>query len=92
MHGVFNKKFPQWIYSVALGVQVVLGYIKSDWAVSKELSMNDLAYRLVTWLALTSASRASTLQGQNVRFMTAHCYYLFIYLFIYSWPVKISKK
>lgn len=48
-------------------VQVTLDYTQSTWAVSKELTMKNLFYKLVTLLALTSA-----LQDLDVRFITAN--------------------
>ena len=48
-------------------VQVTLDYIQSNWAVSKELTMKDLFYKLVTLLVLTSA-----LQDLDVRSITAN--------------------
>ena len=47
MHGGFNEKPPQPRNSVNWDVQVVLDCIKSNWAVSKELTMKNLSYKLV---------------------------------------------
>ena len=89
MHGDFDKKLPQPRYSVTWDVQVIVDYIKSNWAVSKEITMKNISYRLVILLALTSASRASTLQGLDVRFMTAHLDHV---KFAFSKICKVWKK
>ena len=64
-----QEKTTQPRYSVIWDVKVVLDYIKSNWTVSKEITMKYLSYKLVTLLALTSASRTSALHGLDTRFM-----------------------
>ena len=89
MHGDFDKKLPQPRYYVTWDVQVIVDYIKSNWAVSKEITIKNISYRLVILLALRSASRASALQGLDVRFMTAHLDHV---EFAFSKMCKVWKK
>ena len=69
MTGVFNSKPPQPRYVFIWDVQIVLNYIKSNWANSSDLSDRNLTLKLTSLLALTSASRTVSIHHLDVRFM-----------------------
>ena len=72
LSGIFIEKPPKPRYVFIWDVQVVLVYIKTNWADNKTLSIADLTLKLVTLLALTAASRASAIHHLDVRFMAAN--------------------
>ena len=76
LKGVFTKKPPQPRYAYTWDVQVVLDFIKNKWGNSMALSDKDLTFKLVTMLALTSASRACTIHCLDIRFMAKHAHYI----------------
>ena len=59
--GIFNKRPPQFRYIFVCNVESVMNYIKTKWKNNENLSEKYLTYKLVILLALTSASRASTM-------------------------------
>lgn len=69
MAGVFNERTPMPRYTDTWEVKVVLDYIRGLGA-NKDLSDKDLSHKLAMLLALTTASRASEIQGLDLAFMT----------------------
>ena len=67
--GVFNQRPPQPKYTFIWDVQVVLDYMKENWADNKIISDKHLIYKLTMLLALVSASRAVQLQHLQISHM-----------------------
>jgi len=67
--GVFNQRPPQPKYTFIWDVQIVLDYIKTNWANNKDISDKHLVYKLTMLLALVSASRAVQLQHLQITHM-----------------------
>ena len=63
LKGVFNQRPPQSKYTFIWDVQVVLDYIKTNWAQNGNLSDENLTYKLTMLIALVSASRAIQIQN-----------------------------
>jgi len=65
--GVYNSRPPQPCYTRTWDVSLVVDYI-SQMGENKDLSLKDLSSKLLTLMALTSASRVSELQALDLRF------------------------
>ena len=68
LKGVFNQRPPQRKYVFIWDIQTVLDFVKSQWS-GCDLSDKVLTYKVVILLALSSASRASTMHHLNERYM-----------------------
>lgn len=68
MSGVFQEKPPQPRYTDTWDVSVVLEHLESLGS-NETLSDADLTHKLAMLLALTTASRASEIQGMDLEFM-----------------------
>jgi site-specific recombinase XerD len=69
MAGVFNERTPMPRYADTWDVNVVLDYIK-QLGTNRDLSDKNLAHKLAMLLALTTANRASEIQGLDLEFMS----------------------
>ena len=67
--GVFNQRPPQPRYTFVWDVEILLVYLKTNMSVNSQLSDKDLTHKLTVLMALSSASRASSLQHLNIKFM-----------------------
>ena len=65
--GVFNLRPPPPRYSSTWNVQIVLEFIKNNSADTKSLLIKNLTLKLTILLALTSASRASSIHHLDIR-------------------------
>ena len=70
MAGIFNSRPSQPRYIFVWDVQVLLNFIKKDWGISSSLIDQELTYKLCMLLSLTTASRISSLQHLDIRYMT----------------------
>ena len=68
--GVFNQRPPQPHYIFAWDVEIVLVYLKTNMSDNSQLSDKDLTHKLTVLMALSSASRDSSLQHLNIKCMT----------------------
>ena len=78
--GVFNQRPPQPRYTFVWDVEIVLVYLKTNMPDNSQLSDKDLTRKLTVLMALSSASRASSLQHLNIKFMARNemfykCYF-----------------
>ena len=68
--GVFNQRPPQPRYTFVWDVEIVLVYLKTNMSDNSQKSDQDLTHELTDLMALSSASKASSLQHLNIKFMT----------------------
>ena len=67
--GAFNQRPPRAHYTFVWDVETVLVYLKTNIFVNSHLSDRDLTHKLTVLMVLSSASRASSLQYLNIKFM-----------------------
>ena len=60
--GAFNQRPPQPRYTFIWDVEIVLVYLKTNMSDNSQLSDKDLTHKLTVLMALSSASRVSSLQ------------------------------
>ena len=65
--GVFNHRPPQPCYTFVWDVEIVLIYLKTNMSDNLQLPDKDLTHKLTVLMALSSASRASSLQHLNIK-------------------------
>ena len=68
MRGVYNARPPQPTYSTTWDVGQVLHHI-SSLGRNRDLSLKQLSHKLVAFLALANASRASEIYALDIRYM-----------------------
>ena len=79
--GVFNQRPPQPRYTFVWDVEIVLVYLKTNMSDNSQKSDQDLTHELTDLMALSSASKASSLQHLNIKFMTRNdTSYKFIFI------------
>ena len=67
--GVFNQRPPQPHNTFVWDAEIVLVYLKTNMSENPELSDKDLTHKLTVLMTLSSASRASSLQHLNIKFV-----------------------
>ena len=67
--GVFNQRPPQPHNTFVWDAEIVLAYLKTNMSENPELSDKDLTHKLTVLMTLSSASRASSLQHLNIKFV-----------------------
>ena len=67
--GILNQRSPQPRYTFVWDVETVLLYLKTKTSDNSQLPDKDLTHKLTVLMALSSASRASSLQHLNIKFM-----------------------
>ena len=74
--GVFNQTPPQSHYTFAWDVKV---YLKANMSDNSQLSDKDLTHKLTVLMVLSSASRASSIQHLNIKFMARNMSHQFYF-------------
>ena len=67
--GVFNQRPPQPRFTFVWDVEIILVYLKTNISVHSQLSNKGLTHKLTILMALSSASKPSSLQHLNIKFM-----------------------
>ena len=67
--GVFNQRPPLPRYTFVWDAEIVLVYLKTNMSDNSQLSDKDLTHKLTVLMTLSSASRTSSLQHLNIKFM-----------------------
>ena len=67
--GLLSQRPPQPHYTFAWDVELDLVYLKTNMSDNSQLSDKDLTHKLTVLMALLSASRTSSIQHLNIKFM-----------------------